>query len=295
MMRRAVPPIPAESLPLQLETIGNNPDQEPIRRPEGYPCYHWLQTIEGEGELRADDMSFKLPERSGILLPPRRRHYYFAKSPVWKTAYVTFAGTMADGLVSELVGSLPGKIQWDGGDDAITEQTENMLRLAESGQDASGWQSSAEMYRFLTLLRTNGRSNNLPSLNRRLERVQDLLQWLEKEYANPDLGLAVMAERLGIGERQLNERFRQSFGQTAYAYLIQLRLRKAKEWLPSRPDWSVRRIGEAVGFRDASHFVATFRQKEGLTPEQYRRLHGPSPIVADEKEGLRFHPRNSDT
>lgn len=295
MIRRVVPPVPTDALPLQMETIGINPEQEPIQRPRGYPCYHWLLTLEGEGELRAEGRSFKLPERSGILLPPGRRHFYSAKSTLWKTSYVTFTGTLADGLVSELIGALPGKIQWDGDDNAITEQVDSMLRLAESGADVSGWQSSAELYRFLTLLRTNGRSNHLPSLNQRLERVQDLLQWLEKEYANPDLGLAAMAERLGIGERQLNERFRQSFGQTAYAYLIQLRLRKAKEWLPSRPDWSVRRIGEAVGFRDPSHFVATFRQKEGLTPEQYRRLHGPSPVVADEEETLRLHPRNSDT
>jgi AraC family transcriptional regulator of arabinose operon len=40
-----------------------------------------------------------------------------------------------------------------------------------------------------------------------------------------------------------------------------------------RPDWIVRRIGEAVGFRDASHFVATFRAKEGITPDKYRNLY----------------------
>ncbi|MFC4599235.1 AraC family transcriptional regulator [Cohnella hongkongensis] len=295
MLRRVVCPVPSDALPLQMETIGINPEQEPIQRPEGYPCYHWLQTIEGEGELLTEDASYRLPERCGILLPPLSRHYYFAKGPVWKTYYVTFTGTSAARLASELIGKLPGKVQWDEGEKEITDQLESMLKLAESGTDASGWRSSAELYRFLTLLRTNGRRDHLPSLHRRLEKVQDLLQWLEKEFANPDLGLAAMADQLGIGERQLNERFRQSFGQTAYAYLIQLRLRKAKEWLPSRPDWSVRKIGEAVGFRDASHFVATFRQKEGLTPEQYRRLHGPSPLVLGAEEPPGFHPRKSET
>jgi len=295
MMRRVVFPVPTEPLPLQMETIGLNPEQEPIQRPDGYPCYHWLQTIEGEGELRTDQTSFKLPERSGILLPPESRHFYFAKSQIWRTYYITFTGTMAAGFASELIGALPGKVQWDDIEDEITSQLVSMLKLAESGTDASGWQSSAELYRFLTLLRTNGRRNHLPSLHRRLEKVHDLLVWLDTEYANPDLGLADMAVRLGIGERQLNERFRQSFGQTAYAYLIQLRLRKAKEWLPSRPEWSVRKIGEAVGFRDASHFVATFRQKEGLTPEQYRRLHGPYPIVLENEQSGLFQPRKSET
>lgn len=274
MWRRAVFPTPAEAFPLQVETIGSNPDQELIERPEGYPCYHWLQTIEGEGELNIQGTVHRLPECSGFLLHPNVQHSYYAKSPIWKTYYVTFNGTMATILTVDLLGAFSDKLQWDRHDDEITQQLERILDLAESGSDASGWKSSAELYRFLTLLKTNGRKNHLPSINRRLERIQQLLDWLEKEYANPDLGLALMAEQLNIGERQLNERFRQLFGQTAYAYLIQLRLRKAKEWLPARPDWTVRQIGEAVGFRDASHFVATFRQKEGMTPERYRRLHG---------------------
>ncbi|WP_256757123.1 AraC family transcriptional regulator [Cohnella sp. WQ 127256] len=278
MLRRAVFPTPSEPLPLQLETIGLNPEQEYIQRSEGYPFFHWLQTIEGEGELNVQGTIFKLPERSGILLHPHVQHFYYAKSPNWKTYYVTFTGTMASQLTVELLGAFSDKIQWDRNDDEITIQLEQILALAESGSDASGWKSSADLYRFLTLLKTNGRKNHLPSLTRRLERIQQLLDWLEIEYANPDLGLAKMAEQLNIGQRQLNERFRELFGQTAYAYLIQLRLRKAKEWLPSRPNWTVRQIGEAVGFRDASHFVATFRQKEGMTPESYRRLHGPSPL-----------------
>lgn len=278
MLRRTVFPTPPESLPLQMETIGVNPEQEYIHRPEGYPCFHWLQTIEGEGEINVQGTVFKLPERSGVLLHPHIQHFYFARTAIWKTYYVTFTGTMASSLAIELHGSLSDKIQWDRDDNEITPQLERILLLAESGTDASGWKSSAELYRFLTLLKTNGRKNHLPSLSRRLERIQQLLDWLEIEYANPDLGLAKMAERLNIGVRQLNERFRELFGQTAYAYLIQLRLRKAKEWLPARPEWTVRRIGEAVGFRDASHFVATFRQKEGMTPEKYRRLHGPTPL-----------------
>ncbi|MNC40174.1 Transcriptional activator NphR [compost metagenome] len=101
-----------------------------------------------------------------------------------------------------------------------------------------------------------------------------MLDWLEEEFPNPGIGLADMAAQLGIGGRQLNEKFRELFGRTAYSYLIQLRIRKAKEWLPARPDWTVRRISEAVGFRDVSHFISTFRREEGMTPEAYRRLYG---------------------
>ncbi|MFD0670571.1 AraC family transcriptional regulator [Cohnella sp. GCM10027633] len=275
MLRRFVAPT-ADPLPLQIETIGLNLDQESINRPDGYPCYHWLQTLEGEGELRALGATWRLPERTGFLLYPNIPHSYQAKSARWRTAYLTFAGSLTDQCAATLFGASPDKFQWEQSDDIMAGQLLRMLELAESGEDPSGWNNSAELYRFLTLLKTNAANNQLPSLSKRLERVRRLLVWLDKEYANPDVGLAEMAQRLQIGTRQLNERFKESFGQSAYAYLIQLRLRKAKEWLPARPEMSVRQIGEAVGFRDASHFIATFRQKEGMTPEKYRRLYGSS-------------------
>lgn len=116
--------------------------------------------------------------------------------------------------------------------------------------------------------------DNRPSMSKRLSSIQGLLDWLDTHFSDPGIGLSEMTAQVGIGERQLNERFRELFGQSAYAYLIQLRLRKAKEWLPFRTDWTVRCIGEAVGFRDVSHFIATFRKKEGITPDTYRKQYG---------------------
>lgn len=276
MLRRFVAPMTSELLPLQIETVGLTPNEEYMNRPEGYPCFHWLHTLEGEGEMRALGTTWRLSEGSGFLLYPNVPHEYYAKNGRWHTAYLTFTGSMASACANALFGNASAKFQWDSSETGLNELLLSMIDLAESGRDPAGWNNSAELYRFLTLLKTNGTNNQLPSLSKRLERVQHLLAWLDKEYANPDIGLAEMADRLRIGARQLNERFKESFGQSAYAYLIQLRLRKAKEWLPSRPDMTVRQIGEAVGFRDASHFIATFRQKEGMTPEKYRKLHGPS-------------------
>lgn len=273
-MRRVVPASPAELLPLQLETIGINPNQEAMIRLNGYPYYHWLQTLEGEGELSLNGSVWKMSVRTGVLLAPGTPHRYEARSVQWRTGYITFHGSAAASFVQSLGWSFAERFQWEAGNDRITDQLESLLAFAESGGDPSGWRYSADLYRFLTLLRTDARTDSRPSMTKRLERIQDLLNWLEIEFANPGIGLSEMASQLGIGERQLNERFRELFGQTAYAYLIQLRLRKAKELLPSRPDWTVRRIGEAVGFRDASHFVATFRRMEGMTPDAYRRLYG---------------------
>ena len=44
-------PRPDPSVPLFLESVGFNPEQEPISRSEGFPYYHWLQTAVGEGKV----------------------------------------------------------------------------------------------------------------------------------------------------------------------------------------------------------------------------------------------------
>lgn len=271
---RIVPASLAELLPLQLETIGINADQEVIERPNGYPYFHWLQTLKGEGELSMNGQTWKLTERSGILLAPDMPHRYEAKSPLWQTGYITFHGSLADKLVQAFAWNSVERFQWEAENDRISKAFVEIMRITEFGGDPSGWHSSSRLYQFLTLLRTEARTERKPSMSKQLQRIQQLLDWLEKEYANPEIGLTQMAKQLNIGERQLNEKFRELFGQTAYQYLIQLRIRKAKECLPSEPEWTIRKIGESVGFRDASHFVATFRQKVGMTPETYRKLYG---------------------
>ena len=276
MIRRVVAPIPAAPLPVSLETIGINRDQEPIDRPHGYPCFHWLHTLEGEGEFEVGNVKWRLTPRTGMLIHPSVPHRYQAKTAMWQTAYVTFEGSHTREWVHAMFGTPAERMQWDAEERRIASQWTRLLEAAEAGTDRAGWELSAELYRFLTTLKTAGRTDHRPSMSRRMERMQSLLEWLELEYPDPNLGIGEMAAKLGIGERQLNERFRQLFGQSAYAYLIGLRLRKAKEMLPVQADKTVGEIGTAVGFRDASHFVATFRRKEGLTPERYRLLHGGS-------------------
>lgn len=226
-MRRAVPATPSELLPLQLETIGIQYDQEPMTRPHGYPCYHWLQTLAGEGELSMNGRTWNMPERSGILLAPGTPTTTSQEATVGKPVTSRFTGARLGTLSNHLAGASLNTFS-GAGHDPITHQMKSLLAFAESGGDPSGWRYSADLYRFLTLLRTEARTDKRPPISKQLDRVQDLLHWLEQEYANPEIGLAEMAAQLGIGKRQLNERFRDLFGQTAYAYLIQLRLRKAK-------------------------------------------------------------------
>jgi AraC-like DNA-binding protein len=96
---------------------------------------------------------------------------------------------------------------------------------------------------------------------------------MDTRYADPNIGLNEMAETLSISPRRLNHLFRETFNLTPYAYFLYLRIRKAKEHLVHRPELSISDIAALVGFRDTSHFVATFRRHVGHPPEQFRKMH----------------------
>ncbi|QHT62385.1 AraC family transcriptional regulator [Paenibacillus lycopersici] len=262
----------AQSLPLYMESIGFNPAQEPIQRPNGYPLYHWLQTVDGEGEIRSQGRVQPLPAGAGVLFAPGEPHEYRRTAELWRTHYVTFGGTAAPGILESLGMPASASYSWEA-DSPMARQLPAMLEEASCGGDVFGLDASRGVYGFLLTLWKFGQAQDNPrnDISQSLQRIAPLLDWLEASLPDPALNLGEMAAFSGLSPRRLNTLFHQLFGLSPYAYLLQLRIRRSQELLVSRSGRTVAQIGQDVGFRDASHFVATFRRHTGETPERFRQ------------------------
>lgn len=86
-----------------------------------------------------------------------------------------------------------------------------------------------------------------------------------------DLHLAEIASVVGLSPFHFARLFKAATGQTTYQYLLEHRLRRAKEYLKfgSVP---ISQIGTEVGFPNHAHFARSFRRREGITPTAWRRL-----------------------
>ncbi|MCZ8523667.1 MULTISPECIES: helix-turn-helix transcriptional regulator [Paenibacillus] len=274
--KHCIPALPETPLPLYLESVGLNPEQERFSRPQGYPVYHWLLTVRGEGVITFDGRQERLPVHTAVLLPPQLPHIYGASSPgEWSTAYVTFDGAQAEGILTSLGLPYPSIWSWNeaGMRSDMHAETLLLLEAAERQPPLSLLELSCGVYRFLTALKQYGMPGRLPSLSDDLRVLEPVTRWLDSHYGNPSVGMAEIASVLGYSPRHLTTLFRRAYGTTPYAYLLSLRIRRAKELLGGGPAPSVTAIAERVGFRDTSHFIATFRRLSGMTPEQYRSLH----------------------
>lgn len=278
--RMVFPTTYEEGLPIYMETIGYNPDQESVVRPHGYPLYHWLQTMNGQGRVTFHGETSMLPVNSGILLFPQEDHRYEAvpggvheeKETMWETLYLTFGGPGVHEMMHLLGLEKSAFYSWESGS-PFAPLIGGMLDQIELHGDVFGLTASAEAYRFLIMLRKYGQFHNNTSISHNLKRLELLIQSLEQRYTDPDVGLPEMADVLQVSIRQLNILFKDTFGVSPYAYLLNLRLRKAKEMLIGRPDLTVKEITGLTGFRDASHFTATFRKSVGLPPDRFRKLY----------------------
>ena len=261
------------ALPLYAESVGYNPGQRPYVRDGGYPCWHWLQTGEGAGEISFGGKRYLLEPGKGVLLPPNEPHAYEAATAEWTTWYLTFGGVLAQSL-AHTFGVQSAAFYRLHQPEVMTGLLRDFMLRVRDQPNLPGGEGSLDVYHFLLLLKQHGQAGTSAPAAKTELRLAGLIAWLHVSFANPELGIAEMALRLGITPQHLNVLFSAAYGDTPYAYLLKLRIRNAKERLIAEPGLAVKAVAVQAGFKDASHFVATFRRLTGYTPEAFRRMFG---------------------
>jgi len=100
----------------------------------------------------------------------------------------------------------------------------------------------------------------------------DTLMQVERIYEDADLSLPNLAKRLGLSSHQLSELMNARLGKGFSRYLREKRVGAAMTMLCAEPSASVLSVGLSVGFTSQSNFYEAFREIEGMTPGQYRKL-----------------------
>lgn len=84
-----------------------------------------------------------------------------------------------------------------------------------------------------------------------------------------DLKLSDVADMYYINQFHLTRLFKKISGYTFKEYVILERIAKSKVLL-ANTDQNITEISSEVGFNYVTHFIKMFREKEGMTPHQYR-------------------------
>ncbi len=96
------------------------------------------------------------------------------------------------------------------------------------------------------------------------------MDYIEKNYADPDLNLNSVCSYLSISTSRFSTIFKNITGETFMEVLIRIRMQKAKELLENT-DLKNYEIAEKVGFSDPHYFSLSFKKMTGKTPSEYAR------------------------
>lgn len=95
-----------------------------------------------------------------------------------------------------------------------------------------------------------------------------ILRYIEENISKPELSNTGMARHLGISEVYFRKLFITYYNITPKQYVMNLRIRKAKQMLTDTP-FTVTAIADACGFSSVYQFCRAFKARTGLTPTQY--------------------------
>ncbi len=94
-------------------------------------------------------------------------------------------------------------------------------------------------------------------------------QFVQENYSNTNLSVAVVAEHLKIHPNYASMLFKNQTGMGLLDYISKVRIEKAKVLL-QETGYTVEQISNAVGYTNRGTFMRVFKKLEGVTPTQFR-------------------------
>lgn len=116
----------------------------------------------------------------------------------------------------------------------------------------------------------------------------ELREWIDTQmaeshmYADPDLTLKGMAQRLGLTQKKIKQLLKDSDRyDRLYDYLTEKRVLYACDLIKENPQWSMDAVSKDAGFVSRTTFQTEFKKRIGVTPAQYRQ-HTQNEVVRAE-------------
>lgn len=114
--------------------------------------------------------------------------------------------------------------------------------------------------------------------------VQQIVKLIDREPEKP-LSLQAMADMAGVSRFHLLRGFFRATGATPHAYILQRRVRLARQLLATGEDLT--EASARAGFADQSHMTRAFVRQLGVTPARYRRV-----VTESKRRAISFKTAN---
>ena len=229
--------------------------------------FHYV--LSGKGRLETSGQTFYLGAHQGFLLcPDQISSYYADPDDPWKYVWLEFDGMRARECM-KLAGLSEHQPVYTPISADNTAVPERMLQIVDSHEKSPIHLIGLGMLFMDELVSTS--KTKVTETRRKLRDfyMRESLSYIEGNYQR-DLSIEEIADVSGLNRSYFSRLFKETFGKSPQAFLIQYRMNKAAELL-KRTKQPIAEIGSSVGYDNPLHFSRAFKNTLGISPSEYRK------------------------
>ena len=235
--------------------------------------YQFIYCKSGEGSVTVDGTEYDMSCGKACIVKPGENHALTQKNGMHLIEIKFFA---ADELLDRRIKQLPSHLELKD-NDAVTFRVQ---RLADKWNSQGIYNVEAEVSEAFLMLTdilwqygVDAKSSNVMvhGANEGSSiAFYKVLDYIERHYSEP-ITLEDLCRIVHFAKSHLTQRFKEKWGIPPIQYVNFIRIEKAKILLKHTND-SITDIAKAVGFASIHYFSRHFKQKENLSPGEYRLL-----------------------
>jgi len=227
--------------------------------------YNFWYAMEGSGTLTTENKTYPIKPGTAFLLPPHQKVF---ATPDKKAQVVNFAAHIIPFPKNCFKEADPHK--YFGVETLDIALMHSMAEFCAMYGKSPNEQAQATVqttfHAMFQLFWQSAHSEGTSSIEYRIHKVITEIEKNPAIHWNVD----IIAKRIGLSRSQTNVRFQQVTGTSPKSFIVNQRMRRAKDLLRQSP-MSIDAIAEALGYRDVFFFSRQFKKLTGTPPSTYRR------------------------
>ena len=256
---------------LHLQEIGSLKAIRPhTSSRENLVSYLCFVVVEGSGEFYYNRKKYELSAGDIVFIDCHKPYFHRTEKELWTLQWCHFYGPELPAVYH--------KYQERGGQPVfhpesaaeITEVMTELYAIADSGDYVRDMRINQELSRLLTLLMSYSWHPENKVISKKRMELSRIREYLD-EHFREKIVLEELARNFYVDKYYLTKIFKEAYGVTITAYILSMRITRAKSLLRFT-DMTIEEVGVAAGMSDANYFARSFKKTEGMTPREYRRL-----------------------
>lgn len=240
--------------------------------PNRRKCYALYVITEGEGTYETKEKVYHLQKGDAFLIYPGKECYYEAdEENPWSYIWVGFTGIRGEECMIHAGFSAKNHVKKVANLSQLSSLVNAMLEAHDLTYANELKRNGLLSFFFAQLI--DEYSEQVSEVQMKYSYtgsgyVKNAIACIAENYTQK-IKINELADSIGVNRSYLTSSFKKATGWSPQAYLLKLRMEKAKSLL-KQTDMPINAISNTVGYTDQLAFSRMFKQHAGLSPKAYR-------------------------